>query len=403
MDSRKSQSGRLEREVARQASSSMPDAELDSGAKPTSPTIVPLDRYSDPLAAFAAEKGEQSTAPAGRVYERQMPPPAPDEVARTRPDQEVAVSPRHEAPQVAPSPVAYRDLPLMSPVSPDYRAQFSGPPRRRRPWIALGLVAAAFAAFAAGGYWYESASGFRVTSSQPARASDVSASHTDRSPAAQATDGGVVPEREEQSAAASRAEGIPSEQPTDVAALPKNVPHPQAAATSRETQASAPGADAKNEQRADAPAERHAAAGPDVAVSKDAESDSRRGTIARPPLSEADSLSGEWSMNTRVESSRLQRYEGLRLVYQLRLHQVGNQLTGAGYKIRENDHAIQTQTPITLSGEVQGDRVVMTFMERGTQRASTGKLVLDRESNDVLRGRFLSDAAQSAGVVEAHR
>jgi hypothetical protein len=108
-------------------------------------------------------------------------------------------------------------------------------------------------------------------------------------------------------------------------------------------------------------------------------------------------------MNTRVESSRLSRYEGLRLAYHLRLHQVGNQVTGIGYKLRENERAVQTRTPITLGGEVEGDRISMTFREGGTRRSSTGKLVLDRESDDVLRGRFFSDAAQSTGVVEARR
>ena len=108
-------------------------------------------------------------------------------------------------------------------------------------------------------------------------------------------------------------------------------------------------------------------------------------------------------MNTRVVSSNLQRYEGLRLAYQLRLRQVGNTVTGTGYKLRENDRPVATKTPITLRGDVEGDRVVLTFEERGTRRASAGKLVLLRESDDVLRGRFSSDAAQSSGIVDARR
>jgi hypothetical protein len=118
---------------------------------------------------------------------------------------------------------------------------------------------------------------------------------------------------------------------------------------------------------------------------------------------DSPSLTGEWSMNTRVESSRLGRYEGLRLVYHLSLQQVGNRVTGIGYKLRENEKTVRTQTPIALVGEVDGDRVVMTFTERGTRRASAGKLVFDRESDDLLRGRFSSDAALSTGVAEARR
>jgi hypothetical protein len=114
-------------------------------------------------------------------------------------------------------------------------------------------------------------------------------------------------------------------------------------------------------------------------------------------------LSGEWSMTTRVESSRLKRYEGLQLGYQVRLQQVGSRLSGDGYKLLENGQAVMTRTPIRLNGTVEGDRVVLTFHEGGTRRPSQGKLVLDRESDHVLRGRFSSDAAQSSGLVEAHR
>jgi hypothetical protein len=115
------------------------------------------------------------------------------------------------------------------------------------------------------------------------------------------------------------------------------------------------------------------------------------------------SLTGQWSMNTRVESSALRRYKGLRLQYQLRLQQVGNQITGDGYKSRENDRPVRTKTPITLSGDVVGDRVVLNFHETGTRRKSGGRLVLDRESEDVLLGRFSSEAAKSTGIVEARR
>ena len=104
-----------------------------------------------------------------------------------------------------------------------------------------------------------------------------------------------------------------------------------------------------------------------------------------------------------LESSGLRRYEGLRLEYQVRLQQAGNQVTGDGYKLRENERTVGNRTPITLIGDVIGDRVVLNFQERGTRRMSGGRLVLDRESENVLRGRFSSDAAKSSGVADAHR
>ena len=129
----------------------------------------------------------------------------------------------------------------------------------------------------------------------------------------------------------------------------------------------------------------------------------KQGPTAEATDSDFGPLTGQWSMNTRVESSVLRRYEGLRLEYQVRLQQVGNQVTGDGYKSRENDRAVRTRTPITLIGDVVGDRVVLNFEERGVSRKSAGRLVLDRESEDVLRGRFSSDAAKSTGVADARR
>jgi hypothetical protein len=110
-------------------------------------------------------------------------------------------------------------------------------------------------------------------------------------------------------------------------------------------------------------------------------------------------------MTTRVESSQLKRYKGLRLGYRVRLHQDGNRVSGTGWKVTEEGRSIGAtrQTPITLDGEMAGDRVQLTFTERGRLRPSEGKLVLARASDDVLRGRFSSSAAQSLGVVEIHR
>jgi hypothetical protein len=141
------------------------------------------------------------------------------------------------------------------------------------------------------------------------------------------------------------------------------------------------------------------------AARKSAAADGRRtqGPTAAATDADLGSLTGQWSINTRVESSGLRRYEGLRLEYQVRLQQAGNQVTGDGYKLRENERTVGNRTPITLIGDVIGDRVVLNFQERGTRRMSGGRLVLDRESENVLRGRFSSDAAKSSGVADAHR
>ena len=124
-----------------------------------------------------------------------------------------------------------------------------------------------------------------------------------------------------------------------------------------------------------------------------------------PSATPASDLSGDWTLNTVVESSSLSTYEGLRLGYRLQLEQRGNAVRGSGHKILENGNAIGGggQTPITVEGTVDGDRLRLAFTERGAQRSSSGTFVLFREGTDGWRGRFASDAARSAGRVEALR
>lgn len=116
-------------------------------------------------------------------------------------------------------------------------------------------------------------------------------------------------------------------------------------------------------------------------------------------------LSGDWVMNTRVESSRLKRYEGLRLGYRVRLRQNGERVSGIGWKVSEDERPVGTsgQTPIRFDGVMKGDRLELTFKEEGRLRTSGGTLELARDSDDVLRGRFSSTAAHSLGAVEIHR
>ena len=50
-------------------------------------------------------------------------------------------------------------------------------------------------------------------------------------------------------------------------------------------------------------------------------------------------------------------------------------MTGVGRKVTENGSEIgeRAQTPLTVSGTIAGDRLTLTFEERGTQRATQGK------------------------------
>jgi hypothetical protein len=116
-------------------------------------------------------------------------------------------------------------------------------------------------------------------------------------------------------------------------------------------------------------------------------------------------VSGVWTLDTRIESSSYRDYEGLQLGYHLELQQNGSRVTGTGVKRVENGRRLGSaaQTPILIQGTISGERLTLTFIERGLARSSAGKMILDVNDDGVLRGRFSSDAAQSVGIVEVRR
>ena len=127
--------------------------------------------------------------------------------------------------------------------------------------------------------------------------------------------------------------------------------------------------------------------------------------VKQPAATPASDLSGNWNLATQIESSSVSAYEGLRLGYRMDLRQQGDRITGVGRKVTENGRAITAagQTPITVDGRIEGNELALRFVERGERRASEGTFTLRRAENGVWRGRFSSDAAQSAGAVEARR
>lgn len=126
---------------------------------------------------------------------------------------------------------------------------------------------------------------------------------------------------------------------------------------------------------------------------------------AAAPATAPANVSGSWTLATHVESSSYERFEGLKLGYDIQLEQAGNRVTGTGRKVTENGDGIgsRAQTPISVAGTISGDRLTLTFNERGARRPTEGKFVLLLDDSGTMRGRFSSNAAQSSGTVEAHR
>lgn len=125
----------------------------------------------------------------------------------------------------------------------------------------------------------------------------------------------------------------------------------------------------------------------------------------RAPVVPDSSLEGTWTLATEIESSSLRMYEGLRLEYRVELRQTGGQVEGIGRKIRENGVSLRgkRQTSIAVQGTIDGGHLKLTFGEHGARRSSRGTFDLVVKDAGVLRGSFASEAARSAGVVEARR
>ena len=247
-------------------------------------------------------------------------------------------------------------VPRDSDSPPPPLAPMEPPPSSRAasPLMAIALIGAVVGAFAVGAYLYESSSDVPEARSVEATAAPVA---PDQSSDIDPNEGGVGTTGTPAAEAATPAEAR-AETPDDP------VGEPAVAAGS-----------------ADAPRERLRAMAP------------------------ASDVSGAWTFATRVESSSVAGFQGLRLGYQVDLQQKDNRVTGTGSKTAENGRTLAAagQTPIAVEGTVEGNRLRLTFTERGARRQSSGTFVLNREADDLLRGEFTSDAARSSGTVEARR
>ena len=77
--------------------------------------------------------------------------------------------------------------------------------------------------------------------------------------------------------------------------------------------------------------------------------------------------------------------------------------TSAGDALRRSCSWAGPTTPLSPADVVATYRGALTFVEGGAQRTSRGAFVLQRAQDGTLRGRFTSNAAGSAGTVEARR
>jgi hypothetical protein len=294
---------------------------------------------------------------------------------------------------VASEDVIYPDMPLDTP-SGILTERASAPPRARLGRLALPVLAL-LAAVALGAYISDASRPFteREDIQTPAVSSEASgAANASSDPSALPLSGvSSAPD----AAATSPASG--AEQPTARVAgtPPADIEGASATGTRLERAAEAPPA------RNPKPAAKATPAGKPTST---ASADTANKPSAPAPASGLP-ITGFWTLDTRVETSSVRDFEGLQLGYRLELQLEGNRITGRGIKTVENGKAIAAagQTPITLVGRMDRNRLTLSFIESGTRRESTGKMILELHEDGVLRGRFSSDAARSTGTVEGRR
>lgn len=114
----------------------------------------------------------------------------------------------------------------------------------------------------------------------------------------------------------------------------------------------------------------------------------------------AQNLTGEWNIVNTVDRSRYKPFDNLQIGFRLVINQNGKELTATGEKVSENGRSLpaSSRTPIRVTGSVNGDEVLATFVEEGASRRSSGNFVWKIQNDGAgLNGTFVSTAAKSSG------
>jgi hypothetical protein len=117
-------------------------------------------------------------------------------------------------------------------------------------------------------------------------------------------------------------------------------------------------------------------------------------------------IAGRWEMTHEIEATSHAPYSGLRIGYRLNLRQDGSRVYGYGRKYSENGVPLppDQRTAISVEGRIEGQYLVLDFVEQGAWRSSAGTIRwLVSPGAGAMQGRFASDAAQSSGTSVARR
>ena len=111
-------------------------------------------------------------------------------------------------------------------------------------------------------------------------------------------------------------------------------------------------------------------------------------------------LTGEWQVINTVHKTAYKSFDNMKVGFRLKINQQGNEFTGKGEKFSENGQTLPaaSRTPIHVTGSIDGDNVIATFVEDGRMRRTNGRFVWKLQNGrDQLAGTFVSTAANSSG------
>ena len=157
-----------------------------------------------------------------------------------------------------------------------------------------------------------------------------------------------------------------------------------------------------NAERSNTPAKNDSSsADVTAAPPKTGEAETRAGRDAKVESNvDVRNLNGEWRVINTVEKTGYRRFDNLEVGFRLTINQNGKDFTAKGEKFFENGQTlpVHRRTPIQVTGTIDGDRVVATFIEDGRMRRTNGRFVWKLQNGgDGLAGTFVSTAANTSG------
>jgi Domain of unknown function (DUF4388) len=120
----------------------------------------------------------------------------------------------------------------------------------------------------------------------------------------------------------------------------------------------------------------------------------------------AQDLTGEWKVINTVQKTAYKSFDNMEIGFWLKIEQNGKDFTARGEKVSENGRSLPAgnRTPIRVTGSIDGDKIVASFVEDGAKRRTNGRFIWKLQNeNAALTGTFVSAAANSSGKSAATR